>query len=151
MIRGIKTSEFGVILAAGIATALSKRLGIPITADWVLGILAAAYAIGRSGVKLAEAKNPAIAADAEKVRADLSTALTRLESLQATIAASPALSAEERAVIAKVSTIAPVAGVLSAFATGLQQQPTSIVAVPEAQAKAIVAAQAPPPAAPASV
>lgn len=139
-----------MVIGSGIATALSKRLGIPITADWVLGILAVAYAIGRSGVKLAEAKNPAIAADAEKVRADLSTALTRLESLHATIAASPALSAEERAVIAK-STIAPVAGVLSAFATGLQQQPTSIVAVPEAQAKAIVAAQAPPPAAPASV
>lgn len=103
MIRGVKTSEFWAV-ALSIAASLgvpalsqTRVVSHPIALAGIIGPLAAAvYALARSWVKVAETRIPGLAPDL--------TALTaRIGALEATVKASPALSAEQAAILSRMA------------------------------------------------
>lgn len=128
MIRGVKTSELYVVLAAGVASALSKELGIPVTATALMDLAAAAYALGRSYVKA----HPAMAAD-------ISAVLKRLSAVEAAIQASPALSAAQKALIGSPA----VQKLESAVADAVHSGPLVVIHAAPPVAAAAVATPAP--------
>jgi hypothetical protein len=95
VIRGLKTSEFWIVAVAAVASFLSHRLHIPVTAAAVADGAAAIYAAGRSFVK---AHLPLIAQDVSGIE-------RRLAAVEAAVRASPALSAEQAALLSKLQSL----------------------------------------------
>lgn len=132
MIRGVKTSELYVVLAAGVASALSKKLGISVTGTALMDIAAAAYALGRSYVKA----HPAVAAD-------ISAVLKRLSAVEAVVQANPALSAAQKALVASPVVAQEAPKIESAVAGALHTGPLVEAHAAPPVAAAAVATPAP--------
>lgn len=95
MIRGLKTSEFWIVAVAAVASLLTRQLHIPVTAAAVADGAGAIYAAGRSFVK----------AHLPLVAQDVSALERRLATVEAAVKATPALSAEQAALLSKLQSL----------------------------------------------